>query len=288
VTPAPGFVQQVNKRGAGSSLSLQLNAAVSAGDRLVVEVGVWSTGHTTASGVTDSAGNAYTRLTSVKASDGTELSVWSAPVTAGDGTRATITVSAGTSADIGMSALEYSGLSAATGTGAVDQSHTATGTTGTAATNAVAAGATAPSAGAGEVAVGFYADSGFANPLAGDPAYGLRTNVSPTNDIELLAQDRVLGAAGATANPSTTTGPRTPWVAATVVFKTAALAGAQVMAMAAPATRAATSTAASPGRLVYASAVVNSLDPLGTRNVFLCPLGPQAKGALLRRLAAVA
>jgi hypothetical protein len=82
----PGFVQQVNKRANAGSVALQPVADVTAGDRLVVEVGVWSSGGATTSGITDSAGNTYTRLTTVKASDKTELSVWSAPVTAGGGT----------------------------------------------------------------------------------------------------------------------------------------------------------------------------------------------------------
>ena len=88
VAGALAFVQQVNKRGVAASLALQPTAAVTTGNRLIVQVGVWSYGNATASGVTDSAGNTYTKLTSVKASDATELSVWSAPITAGGGTQA--------------------------------------------------------------------------------------------------------------------------------------------------------------------------------------------------------
>ena len=85
-------------------------------------------------------------------------------------------------------------------------------------------GATAPTAAAGELALGFYADSGFSNTLAGDPSYTVRSNVSPTNDMELLVQDHVYGTAGATPNPGTTTGAKTPWMAATVVLKAASVA----------------------------------------------------------------
>jgi hypothetical protein len=53
---------------------------------------------------------------------------------------------------------------------------TATGTTGGAAN--VSSGATAASTAPGELAMGFYADSGFANALTGDPTYTVRTNVS--------------------------------------------------------------------------------------------------------------
>ena len=65
--------------------------------------GVWSGGAATISGVTDDAGNTYTKVTSVKASEDTELSVWSAPITAGGGTRPAITITATGSADIGGS-----------------------------------------------------------------------------------------------------------------------------------------------------------------------------------------
>ena len=169
VAGALAFVQQVNKRGVAASLALQPTAAVTTGNRLIVQVGVWSYGKATASGVTDSAGNTYTKLTSVKASDDTELSVWSAPITAGGGTRPTVTVTTTGSADIGASVLEYSGLSTAAGTGVVDALKTATGTT--SAAGNVSSGATAASTAAGELAMGFYADSGFGNALTGDPTY---------------------------------------------------------------------------------------------------------------------
>ena len=97
---------------------------------------------------------------------------------------------------------------------------TATGKT--SAASAVSSGATAASTSAGELAMGFYADSGFGNTLAGDPGYSVRTNVSPTNDMELLVQDRVLSTAGTTASPTTATGANTPWIAATIVLKTSA------------------------------------------------------------------
>jgi hypothetical protein len=216
----PAFVQQVNKRGVTAALTLTPTADISTGNRLIVEAGVWSTGNASASAVTDSAGNTYTKLTAFKASDNTELSVWSAPITAGGATKPTISVKTTASADIGASVLEYSGLSTAAGMAAVDQIGQATATTGAAAS--VSAGPTAPTGAAGELAVGFYADSGFGNTLAGDSTYVVRTNVSPTGDMELLAQDQLLSGTGATPNPTTATGPNTPWLAATVVFKTAA------------------------------------------------------------------
>ncbi len=277
-----------------ASLGLQPTAAVTTGDRLIVQVGVWSYGKATASGVTDSAGNTYTKLTSVKASDDTELSVWSAPITAGGGTRPTVTVTTTASADIGASVLEYSGLSTAAGTGVVDVLKTATGTT--SAAGNVSSGATAASTAAGELAMGFYADSGFGNALTGDPTYTVRTNVSPTGDMELLAQDRVLTATGTTANPTTRTGASTPWLAATLVLKSAAppAGGAAVQAQArsvaltartadssSAATQLSAATAAQPitdvpvqaDKLVYAfTAVAPAQSKSDPATLLFCPL----------------
>jgi hypothetical protein len=164
-------------------------------------------------------------------------------------------------------ALDYSGVSAAAGLDVVDQQKTATGTTGSGG-SAVSSGATAPSTAAGELALGFYADSGFSNALTGDPAYTVRTNVSPTGDMELLAQDKVLGAAGATANPVTNTGPATPWLAATLVLKGAAPAGGAAAAFA-------ESTVAA--KRVYAFAIPRPARPLPAGVTLLCPLAKWAQ-----------
>ena len=121
VPASPSFVQQVSAhKGNVASLSVTPGSAVTAGDRLVVEVGVWNSSGATASSVTDSAGNIYTELTHFKASDKTELSVWSAPVTSGGGTRPVITVKPTSAADVGVAALEYSGVSAAGDSSVVD------------------------------------------------------------------------------------------------------------------------------------------------------------------------
>jgi Galactose oxidase-like, Early set domain/Fibronectin type III domain len=242
-TGAPAFVQQVNKRVVATNLTLQPTANVTTGNRLVVQVGLWSASNSSASNVTDSAGNTYTKLTSFKASENTELSIWTAPITAGGGTRPTVTVTANRSADIGATVLEYSGLSTAAGAAAVDKMAQATASTGGSAAN-VSAGPTAPTTAAGELAIGFYNDSGFGNTLAGDPTYTTRTNVSPTGDMEFLVQDQLLTGTGATPNPTTATGPNTPWQAATVVFKTAAPAPPPT----APATPTAPSASAGDGQ----------------------------------------
>ncbi len=218
VTPnaSPQFVQRVSGRTVASSLQLTPASVITTGNRMVVMAGVWSNSSATISGVTDSAGNTYTKVTSQVASDKTELSVWSAPITAGGG-RPAITLTATGSADIGGAALEYSGLSTASGAAAIDQFKTATGTS--SANGFVTSGPTAALTGDNGLAIGFYADSGFGRTLAADPSYTERVNVSPTSDMEFVAED-ALPLRGDTPAARVSTGASTPWLMATVVFKT--------------------------------------------------------------------
>jgi hypothetical protein len=217
---APAFVQQVASHHANvSSLALTPSTNVTAGNRLVVVVGVWSGSSATAKSVTDSAGNAYVELLHFKASEGTELSVWTAPITAGGGTRPAITVKPSATADVGAAVSEYSGLSTAADASVLDASATATGTTGGAAT--VSSGTTPPTSTAGELALGMYVDSGFGDTLSAGSGWTQRSNVSNTSDVELLSEEQILSAAGATPNATAATGASTTWLMATVVLKPA-------------------------------------------------------------------
>jgi len=221
VTPraagALAFVQQTSGRAFGASLALTPTQVVSTGDRLIVQVGIWSAGNATAKSVTDTAGNTWTRLTSIVATDHTELSTWTAPVVSGGGTRPTISVTATGSADIGASVLDYSGVSTAAGVGVLDVSKSATGTTGSASAT-VATGATTATTAGPELAVGLYADSGFGDSLTAGTGWTARVNVSPTGDMEFLAEDQVVSA-GATPSATFGTGSRTPWLATILVLK---------------------------------------------------------------------
>ncbi len=214
--PAPAFVQQAGNHATSvSSISATPAANVTAGDLLVVMVGVWGGGSQTASSVTDSAGDTYTKVLHFTASDGTEMSVWTAPVATG-GTKPAITAKPSSAADVGIQILEYSGLSAATGAAAIDQLAHASGTTSSAAT--VQSGATAATTASGELAIGFYLDSGFGDSLTAGTGFTKRASVSPTGDIEFLAEDQPAGL-GATPNAAVGTGARTTWLMATLVFR---------------------------------------------------------------------
>ena len=183
---------------------------------MVVEVGVWSEKSATTASVTDSAGNSYVELLHFTASDKTEMSIWAAPIGAGGGTKPTITVKPSAKADTGLVALEYSGVATAQGATVLDRSAFNTGTTKTAGT--VSSGATQATTGAEDLAIGFYLDSGFEDKLAGGSGYTTRANVSPEENIELLAQDAVV-TAGSTPNPTFSTGASTIWLASTITLQ---------------------------------------------------------------------
>jgi hypothetical protein len=144
------------------------------------------------------------------------MSVWTAPITAGGGTRPTITVRPTSTADIGVAAIEYAGLSAISDASVVDQMASRSGTTGGAAS--VASGAVTATTAGNELALGLYVDSGFGDALGADATYTSRTNVSPTPDVEFVAEDKVVGA-GTTPNATVSTGANTTWLMATIVLK---------------------------------------------------------------------
>jgi hypothetical protein len=217
-TTSPAFVQQVSAHSGGTtSLSVTPSANLTIGNRLVVLVGVWGNGGPTASSVTDSAGDTFTEALHFKASDGTEMSVWTAPIVAGGGQKPTITALPTAKADVGVEAMEYSGLSTAAGTAAIDQMASASGSTGSSAAT-VQSGATAATTAAGELALGFYVDSGFGDTLTPGTGFTQRGNVSPDGDIEFLTEDAPAGL-GAMPSASVGTGAKTLWLMATIVFK---------------------------------------------------------------------
>jgi galactose oxidase-like protein/fibronectin type III domain protein/Kelch motif protein len=220
----PAFVQQTSVHSSSvTSAKLTPSAAITTGNRIVVVVGIWSAGSATAKSVTDAAGNSYTEVLHFTGSDSTEESVWTAPITAGGGTKPVITVTPSAQADVGAIASEYSGLSTAPGTAAVDVSSHATATTTGA--GSVASGATAATNGSNELAVGMYVDSGFGDTLSAGSGFTQRANVSPASNVELLSEDQALPASGATPNATAGTGAGTVWLMSTVVFNAANQSG---------------------------------------------------------------
>ena len=84
-------------------------------------------------------------------------------MTAGGGTRPTVTATATSTADLGVAVSEYSGLLAVANATVVDQGAHTTGKT--TAAQAVSSGPTAAATAANDLAIGFYVDSGFGATL---------------------------------------------------------------------------------------------------------------------------
>jgi hypothetical protein len=186
---------------------------------MIVEVGVWGASSPTATSVTDSGGNVYTKVLGFVASDATQMTVWTAPITGGGGTALVVTAKTNRTADIGVAALEYAGLSTAAGAAAVDTVASSTGVASAAVT--VSSGSTPPTTAGNELAVGFYLDSGFSTtPVAGS-GYTLRAKVGPFTDMDFLTEDRIVGQA-ATPAATASINKSAVWLMGTVVFKSAA------------------------------------------------------------------
>ena len=242
-TAAPAFVQQATAHGHGASMSVIPAASLTSGNRLIVEVGVWNSAHATTAKVEDTAGDTFTELLHFAASDGTEMSIWSAPITNGAGTRPTIAAKPTSAADVGVAALEYSGLSSAAGTGVLDQSAQASGKTTTA--GPVSTSATAPTTAPNELLLGFYEDSGFGDKLMAKMGFNERVNVSPDGDMEFVVEDSLTGAEGSTPSSGVQTGAATVWLMATAALKSAAMTQALSVPLSAPADVVATPASAS-------------------------------------------
>ncbi|HEY5286065.1 MAG TPA: fibronectin type III domain-containing protein [Solirubrobacteraceae bacterium] len=263
-TASPQFVQQASGHAPNvTSLAVTPGAKLASGNRLIVEVGVWSSTKATTSSVKDSAGDTFTELQHFKASDNTEMSIWSAPITAGGGTIPTVTATPSAKADVGMAVLEYAGLSTAAGTAVVDQSASATGTT--KAATVVSTPATAATTAPNELIVGFYADSGFGDNLMARMGFNGRVNVSPDEEMEFVAEDALTGATGATPTASVQTGASTIWLMSAIIFKSAAVSEPQAAPLAAPARIVA--TPANGGAIVTWTAPRNGGSPITTYTV---------------------
>ena len=147
------------------------------------------------------------------------MTVWTAPITRGGGTALVVTAKTNRTADIGVAALEYAGLSTAAGAAAVDTVASSAGTASAAVT--VSSGSTPPTSAGNELALGFYLDSGFGTTPAAGSGYTLRATVGPFNDMDFLVEDRVVGQA-ATPAATASINKSAVWLMGTVVFKSAA------------------------------------------------------------------
>ena len=219
-TAPPVFVQQAGTQASSvKSISIQPSSPVTAGNRLLVEVAAYNSSKPSVTGVTDAAGDTFTELSSTTAPDGTALTVWTAVVTYSGGTQSTITATANAASDMGITTLEYAGLSTANGAAVLDSSASASGTTSSSAAT-VSSGATAAASHTNELALGLYADSGYSDTLTAGTGWTARSNVSPVSSVEVFSEDQLLNS-GATATATVGTGAKTPWAMTALLLKPA-------------------------------------------------------------------
>lgn len=225
VTPTGRYVQGATQNagsgnGSGAtSVSATMGAAVAAGDRIVVAVRVDSSPNAALVGtVTDSAGNTYTKhVTAQNNRPGgyqSQVTIWSAVVSAGAGTKLAVTATATSSADISIATAEYAGLSSVSGAVEVDVVAGAGGVS----TSNPASGPTAPVAAANELAVGAYGDGGSGATIGAGSGWTMHGNNSP-NVIGTIALEDQTEAAGSQANAQFTNSSPSSWAAAVVVFR---------------------------------------------------------------------
>jgi hypothetical protein len=188
-----GYVQSNNAASAVSANSIGAaftTANITAANSVVV---VASVNGTTTSSVTDTAGNAYVKLGAVTAGVD-EVSVWYAPITAGGGTKPTVTAHfAANSTDLGIAFAEYSGLSQLTGSSAVDTSSSAINTS----TNAPTSGTTGATTAANEAVIGFYGDFGNSLTVSGSGGSTVRTQLD-NSASGIAIEDKDSGSSGGT------------------------------------------------------------------------------------------
>jgi hypothetical protein len=208
-----------------TTVSVTLGANVTAGNRLVVVAMAYgaSFGNQTSS-VTDTAGNTYVELQSIR--DGVnanEESIWTAPITSGGGTTPTLTATiTGCTSKfcqgnaVAVVVLEYSGLASVADASVVDQQISSTGST--SAADVVSSGATVATAAPNELAIGVYADAFSRATVTPGSGWTAEANDTPCNGLSLVVADQKVPQ-GARPNVSFAVSQATPWMAGTVVFK---------------------------------------------------------------------
>ena len=172
--------------------------------------------------MTDAAGNTYSELLHFKASDTTEESVWTAPITAGGGTKPAIRSSRARRPTSAQRRRSIPGCRRAPGAAVVDQVAQATGPRPRPAT--VASGATRGD-GCGQRARNRHVRR-FGVRRHAHRRLGLHAarQTSPAHpNIDLLTEDQVLASAGATPNATAGAGAKTTWLMATVVLQGASV-----------------------------------------------------------------
>lgn len=227
--PAGAFVQiaQGSTGVAGTTFAVTFTTSnVVSGNRIIVAIAIWNSTATTVTSVTDSAGNTYVKDRDAVESDGTHISIWSAPITVGGGTKPTVTAHASAStAEWAMYIEEWAGLKAGN-SGYTDGTNAKViGIS----TSPVTSNASTPvPATSGEIAIGFYGDGGNGVVTIGVSAGWTQRgssiqNTSSTAEACIEDQNTTAGVGSNASFTITNTG--SPAGALVVVYQLAAASG---------------------------------------------------------------
>lgn len=214
VPVAPAFVQQkANTTLLGTSVTVQPDRPVAAGNRLIAVVGVKNSGPVTASAtsVTDSSGQTWTKVAGQRGVDGTEMTVWTTPASVA--ARPIVTARSSAFTTVGIQLVEYAGLSTSGGSAAVDQVVVASGRATVA--GPVVSGATASTGGG--LALGVYLDSGSAQTAGAVAPWALRVSTR-TPAMQWLIEDQS-AVTGSKPQASVNAPAGANWSLATIVFR---------------------------------------------------------------------
>jgi hypothetical protein len=200
------------------SNTLTLPNPITSGNRLIAVLTSQAVGASAAYSVTDTAGNTWTEdNTHLWATSIVRVSIWSAPISLGGGTKPTITVSSSTNV-YGISAVvtEFSGLSAVSGATALDG--TAGNDVGSGTATSCPTGTTAVTTAANELAIAAYADYGW-NATMTCAALTMDGNNSPYTEATVVMGHKDTGTSGTTQSATFTASAGVQYATAIAVYK---------------------------------------------------------------------
>lgn len=211
-------------------------ANITAGNRILVAVANWNSLAPQVTSVTDSAGNTYNGpVKRVTESDGTDVTLWDAQITAGGGTKPTVTVHSNQSSNNEFAVIirEYSGLTTATSS-YTDGVNGAVGGTGSASSGASSPVATASN----ELAYGVYGDGGNNDTVTVGSGWSDFTFTGASSTVAECAVEDRNSVSGSGSTATFTLSPTgNPWGAIVAIYQLAAAGGAPTYPPAAPARR---------------------------------------------------
>lgn len=231
----------------GTTLAKAFAGGCSYGSRIIVFVSAWKATAVTCTGVTDSAGNPYSKdLDLVDATSTVHASIWSAPNFSTSTVTVTATISA-SGATVGMAINEFSGLSMAVGSAAVDGTGSASANGATSITTSAFT-----TTGLNEMVFGTCNGNGDNKTFTKGATYTAAQNNSPEGNADIATQYKDTGASGTSTTSNYTMSAGTGHNnALMVIYKLAITAiGTLVSAVASPAQATLSVTPAAKGNLL--------------------------------------